>query len=232
LTIPNLGKEYDRLVSLLLQTGYDEVLQRFKAELARGRLSTLSQWTGQGWGRGALMAWANHARWLAIGSVPGRDVLEALAQKGQDWAATVETRALAVFGRGESPMEAAAYVNLLAGITVRAGYQSGAEAAGKAGGAEYKMWIRAYSGGGEHRHWHDNLNGATIPKAAKFVLASGPNPGAKVDGPHDWQSLPSAAEWVNCGHSIIYVPNATREDLVRGFRSTAQSKAVPEGDNP
>jgi hypothetical protein len=218
LTIPNLGEEYDRLVALHLANGYDEVLRRFKAELARGRLSALTQWVQQGWGRGALMAWSTHARWLAIGSVPGREVMEALGARGQAWAGTVETRALAVLGRGESPIEPAAYLNLLAGITVRAGYHGGAEAAGEAGGARFKMWIRSYSGRGEHRHWHDALNGATIPAGAKFILPGGPNAGTKVDGPHDWDSLPDPADWANCGHALIYVPDATREDVLKGVR--------------
>jgi hypothetical protein len=228
LTLPNLGERFDRLVALMLQTGYDAVLTRFKAELARGRLSTLKQWAGLGWGRGALMAWNTHARWLAIGSVPGRDVMEALGEQAQAFAGTVETRALAVFGRGQSPLEPAAYLNMLAGIAVRAGYHGGAEAAAAAGEAKFKMWIRSYSGPSEHRHWHDALNGATVPRDAKFVLSAGPDPGAEVNGPHDWASLPSAAQWVNCGHALIYVPAATREDVLKGVRfSSLAPRASP-----
>jgi hypothetical protein len=220
MTIPNLGQTFDALVTQMLRTGYDRLLTRFKAELARGHLQSLQQWVQLGWGRGALMAWATHARWLAIGSVPGRDVLEALGVQSQAFAGTVETRALAVFGRGQSPLEPPAYLNLLAGITVRAGYHGGAEAAGAAGNAPFKMWIRSYSGRGEHRHWHDALNGATLPTNKPFVLPGGPNPGARVDGPHDWDSLPDPAEWANCGHALIYVPNATREDVLKGAQFT------------
>lgn len=217
MTVPNLGKEFDKLVALLLQTGYDQVLTRFKAELARGRLTTLTQWVQQGWGRGALMAWATHARWLAIGSLPTADVLAALGVKAQDFGATVETRALAVFGRGQAPLEPAAYVRMMAGVSVHAGYQGGAAAAGEAGDAKFKMWIRSYSGS-RRRDWHDALNGATVPRDTKFVLSGGPNPGARVDGPHDWANLPSSAQWVNCGHALIYVPDATREDALKGVR--------------
>ncbi|RIH91642.1 hypothetical protein Mgrana_02452 [Meiothermus granaticius NBRC 107808] len=52
--------------------------------------------------------------------------------------------------------------------------------------------------------------------------------GARVDGPHDWDHLPDPADWANCGHALIYVPDATREDVLKGVRfSSLVSMAGP-----
>jgi hypothetical protein len=76
----------------------------------------------------------------------------------------------------------------------------------------WKVWTRIYEAK-EPRDWHDALEGSTIARNAKYVLPGGPNEGAEVHGPHDWRSVKDAAEWIHCGHSLIYTPYADWGDL-------------------
>jgi hypothetical protein len=72
--------------------------------------------------------------------------------------------------------------------------------------AEFKTWIRAYAR--EDEREHSSLEGVMIPVDTYFTL---PN-GVKVWGPRDWSSFPSPAEWVNCGHALVYSRTAKRSD--------------------
>ncbi len=78
--------------------------------------------------------------------------------------------------------------------------------------AEWKVWVRAWPRK-EHRDWHDNLEGVTIPEEDLFTLPGGPNQGAQVYGPRDWERVPDAGEHLNCGHALRYQRHATAEDL-------------------
>ena len=76
---------------------------------------------------------------------------------------------------------------------------------------DFKIWIRTGPDRVGPSRAHSKLEGKTIPRTAKFTLPDG----QKVDGPHDWNIRNPAAEWVNCHHSIVYVPSATSSDLSR-----------------
>lgn len=78
--------------------------------------------------------------------------------------------------------------------------------------AEYKVWVRAWPRK-EQRDWHDALEGVTIPEDHKFTLPGGPNAGAQVYGPRDWEAVPKPGEHLNCGHALRYQRGATAEDL-------------------
>lgn len=70
-------------------------------------------------------------------------------------------------------------------------------------GVETKTWVRAWPRQ-ERRDWHDLLNGTTIGIDELFTLPGGPNRGAQVYGPRDWDAVPSAAEHLNCGHALRF----------------------------
>ncbi|MCK9513762.1 MAG: hypothetical protein M0R28_21405 [Pigmentiphaga sp.] len=78
--------------------------------------------------------------------------------------------------------------------------------------AEWKVWVRAWPRK-EHRDWHDALEGVTIPEENLFTLPGGPNQGAQVYGPRDWDAVPDAGEHLNCAHALRYQRHATAEDL-------------------
>jgi hypothetical protein len=223
MTLPKIGDEVDRILEQLLKKRYDAVLNRWKRELARGRLISLYEFVIEGYGRGALASWAMHARWLAgIGEIPAKETLLELRRQAGRFAETVETRALAIFRQAGSKFDPGRYITLIAGVSLWNGFSAGAEAAGTEAGAQYKEWIRTYPA--KHpRDWHDALEGAVIPVNRKFVLPGGPNAGKAVDGPHDWKSVRDPGEWLNCGHAIIYLNAATREELQRGAKYVAES---------
>lgn len=75
----------------------------------------------------------------------------------------------------------------------------------------WKMWLRVRDPHTGHRREHSSLEGLIIHRTEKFTL---PN-GQMVDAPHDWTIPNAAREWVNCGHQILYVPAAKREDFLR-----------------
>lgn len=78
--------------------------------------------------------------------------------------------------------------------------------------AAWKVWVRAWPRQ-EQRDWHDGLEGVTIPEEDLFRLPGGPNAGAMVYGPRDWERVPDVGEHLNCGHALRYQKHASAEDL-------------------
>jgi len=77
-----------------------------------------------------------------------------------------------------------------------------------------KTWVRihAIKRPEDARDWHVALEGATVDDEEMFQLPGGPNAGALVRGPHDWDSIDDPAEWMNCQHGCIYVPAPALEE--------------------
>lgn len=71
-----------------------------------------------------------------------------------------------------------------------------------------KTWVRihALKNPKDARPWHEALEGSAIDDEEMFRLPGGPNAGALVKGPHDWDSVDDPAEWMNCQHGMIYTP--------------------------
>lgn len=198
---------------------FDQLMRRSKAagELALARTiadnfqrlvtghTAFGTWARDLHLRGALAAWTVHGGWLRLPHAPtGADGERLIALAGA-FADVAELRAQAVMGVSpDAALPAPVYVRLVAQTAVRQGYTAGAETAGEAGGATHKVWVRSYPAK-RHRDWHDHLEGQRIPREEQFTLPGGPHRGARVDGPHDWQHLPSFSEWANCGHAVIYV---------------------------
>lgn len=169
-----------------------------------GDLNILKRWVLKHHYDAQLLAWALHSNWLGIPMSPGFKDEEVLARASLAFVGQVEARVKVVFGSGEgSVVSPKTYVNMVSDVMTRHGYSTGAEAAGAAGGATQTTWVRMYPA--RHpRHWHDELNGVSVPTGQYFTLPGGPNAGAQVLAPHDWSNLNDGSEWFNCGHAAIY----------------------------
>lgn len=78
--------------------------------------------------------------------------------------------------------------------------------------AEWKTWVRSWQRV-RQRDWHSTLEGVTVPIEDLFTLPGGPNIGAKVDGPRDWEAVNDPREHMNCGHALRFTREATAGDL-------------------
>lgn len=96
--------------------------------------------------------------------------------------------------------------------TVWAGQDDEANVLATMASVDWKTWVRSFERE-DHRDWHDDLNGVTIPVDDNFRMPSGPNAGATVYGPRDWDSLPDPREWMNCGHALEFKREVTAQDL-------------------
>lgn len=214
---PRVGELLDELVASM-QARSETVERWLIREAAAGDMPKLREWIARGYLRGELVAWGVHAEWLVLPRLE-RTIIRTLAENAREFAVQMQARAVAVYGSQRGP-DPKAYVNLLADVVARQSWTAGAEQAGEAGGARFKQWIRAYPSK-RRRDWHDLLNGVSIPIAASFVLPGGPNRNASVDGPHDWARLPDPGEWINCGHAVIYLEQASAESVKKGLRMIA-----------
>lgn len=92
------------------------------------------------------------------------------------------------------------------------GQDDAAKEAASIAEAEYKTWVRSWPRK-QHRDHHDTLEGVTIPSEDLFTLPGGPNAGARVQGPRDWDAVPDPAEHMSCGHALRYATHVTGDDL-------------------
>lgn len=215
MTLEKLGKILDREIERLRRKGRVKVAERLLEMVQRGEYQALRAWAASGHLGAQLKAWALHATWLDLPLLPPLSVQGLIAERALAFADDVVARVSAVYGSGQPPISPRLYVDLVADIAVRRGWGEGAQAAAKEAGALWKTWVRVYPV--RHpRDWHTALEGRTIPERAKFTLPGGPNAGRKVDAPHDWDSVPDPAEWMNCGHAVIYTPEATWKEVLRG----------------
>jgi len=214
MTLEKLGRILDRTVQRMERKGRREIAERLKEMVRRGEFTALRKWAMTGHLGSQLKAWALHATWLDLPGLPPAAVQGELVERAVAFADDVVARVSAVYGTGEPPISPRLYVRLVADVAARRGWSEGAEVAAEKGGARWKVWVRVYPVR-EPRDWHVALEGQTIPENVKFVLPGGPNAGQRVDAPHDWDAVPDPAEWINCGHAVIYTPHATWKDVLR-----------------
>lgn len=204
MVLGKLGEYLDKLIAKAQETGQREVANRLQAMVDDGDLVILKRWVIANHYDAQLLAWGLHSNWLGIPMAPGFGDDEVLARNSVRFANDVESRVKVVFGSGEgSPVSPKVYVNMVSDVMTRYGYTSGARQAGRAGRAKQKTWVRAYPARNP-RDWHDELIGTTIKVTEFFFLPGGPNAGALVEAPHDWDHLGDPAEWINCGHACVY----------------------------
>lgn len=219
MTLDKLGRLLDRLIRKAEGSAMRKALQDYLAMLGRGEYARLRAlllgWSAKSHLDAQLAAWAVHSSWLDIPSIPPQDALNLLSERSLRFGQDVVARVSAHYGAGAGGrLDPRLYVRLIADVATRQGWSQGAREAGRRGGARWKTWVRVYPV--RHpRDWHQALEGKTIPEDALFVLPGGPNMGKRVYAPHDWDRVQDPAEWVNCGHAVIYTSHATWKDLGR-----------------
>lgn len=200
--LPRLGEIMDELIRRLRRRGR-RIAEALLLMVERDNLEPLQAFAFRGHFISSMTGWTTQSLVLPIPSVPNVDIQAELARVADEWSRLVAARAAAVLGAAEPPIAPRLYVDVIADIAVRRGFHVGAEVAAEEGRATRKTWVRVYPV--RHpRDWHAALEGTTIPITARFRLPGGPNMGAEVDGPHDWDSVPDPAEWVNCSHAVVY----------------------------
>lgn len=213
-TLPGLGRRFDQLIDSLAQEGEVALAFTLRAEGRPGPRrgfdpnSPFQAWAFKAHALAATLGWSVHGGWLPIEAAPSGPYQERITAAAVAFAETAEFRARAVLGVPEPTTGRGVYARMAATAGVKQGYSVGARAAGDAGGATHKVWIRIYPHR-QHRDWHDVLEGRRIPRDDLYILPGGPNMGARVTGPHDWDRVPSAREWLNCGHAVVYVQGPT-----------------------
>ena len=90
------------------------------------------------------------------------------------------------------------YLELATDTTIRNAYAQRAFELATERQARFKVWVRT-SPVTKPRDHHDALNGVKVRIDETFTVA-----GVAVAYPHDWDALPSAREWLHCGHGVLY----------------------------
>lgn len=119
--------------------------------------------------------------------------------------AAVATTAL-TRARAEGGLRAVGAETRAGAFAARWGAQHGAagqaaQATVQGGKRLEKTWVRVFPRA-EHRAWHDDLNGVTIPVEDRFTLTTPRHGTLKVLFPYDGDAPWS--EWIYCGHSVRY----------------------------
>ena len=166
--------------------------------------------------RGRQVGYTVHGARLGLPpSVPAR-VARRWRDAGLLWANTIQTRVLETLGARDDVT--AIFVRSYAvGVTTQATWSGQDEMfrdLGSATSVEFKRWVRAWPRE-EHRDWHDELNDLVIPVDDLFTLPGGPNSGAQVYGPRDWDAVGDPSEHMNCGHALAFETQPSGADLDR-----------------
>jgi hypothetical protein len=213
LTIPEIGAIRDRLKDILGEEG----MGRLEEAIDGGDIDEVMRLVARVHLASGITAAALED--ALFGGIPMDDptFLDRLAEGALSYG---EAAALRSQLAAAVPLVVArAYPGLVVDASIANGHEVGAREAAEAADPmlAYKSWVRVYPRK-VHRDWHDDLaGGPPIPSDEPFVLSGGPNAGAEVMGPHDWESLDDPEEWMNCGHATIYVPDPTWGETLRAL---------------
>lgn len=98
----------------------------------------------------------------------------------------------------DDPAAAARQLDLIMRTAAQRALDTASYHAALDAGAGRKTWVRM--GSVREPRPHSSLEGVTIPIDAMFTLPGG----ERVNGPRDGNVGDWAAEWMNCGHGLIY----------------------------
>lgn len=210
-TLPFLGRLRDRLLQVF---GARAVAQLNRA-VAAGDFDTMRELMSRVYLASATSAYGMHGDLMTLPDMNA----ERLAEFGRA-AETFGGRA-ARRARGApllSPAWQEAYPDMMIDAGLAQGYEYGAkQAAVHAGEEGWKTWTRIWPAK-KPRDWHNALEGVTIERRADFQMPGGPNQGAECEGPHDWSKIDDPAEWMHCGHALVYTPAADWTDVLSPTR--------------
>ncbi len=207
-----LGRALDRVLPKVRRDILQKLLPALLAQPEAAR-SLLVQVMAGAYATGAQTGWVVH------GSLLGGAPTTLTGAAAREWRDRAYEHGEFIANRFGRLLELEPTVNQLsrhaavAGeSSVWAGQDDAAQEVAILAEAEWKVWVRAWPRK-EHRDWHDALEGVTIPEEDLFTLPGGPNAGAQVYGPRDWEQVPDPGEHLNCGHALRYQRHATAEDL-------------------
>jgi len=163
----------------------------------------------EAWMSGALTGYMVHGAYLeAPASMPpslAQPLAEQALQHGE-WTATRIRDSL------EDREVTQAVVALLARSSTEAsawmGHDIVARGVANMMEAGFKRWVRSWPRKEEREH--SVLEGQVLPESELFTLPDG----RLVYGPRDWDRVPDPGEWINCGHALVYLREATVADVL------------------
>ena len=196
LTASFAGGDYEKLAGQMLSAP-KAFLDRFES----GAFETVV--------RASAVGFTLQASSLEIPPAAPPDVRRDWQRRAEEHAALLRTRASAQLAGGISRDGAGAWLKAAANSASWRGVDGGQRDAADTSGAEYKTWVRAWAR--KERRPHSNLEGLTIQIDKLFFLPSGRG----CYGPRDWDAVPDPAEWVYCGHALMYTYSPTASEYER-----------------
>lgn len=193
-----LKSKFDKQIALMVRksTPLEKLWENI---LEAENRAILAAWVYDGYSAMALRAWLEHSKWLRyIKPQPPKEARLAMQALALKHSKKVGLRLKANIDAGTT-VSAGQYLRIIAHDTTKQGWEGGGKTAAVVGGATKKMWVRIASA--KEPRAHSVLEGKIIGRDELFVL---PN-GKRCGGPHDWESVPDAAEWMGCLHQIIYL---------------------------
>lgn len=173
--------------------------------IAAGLDDDVARWIAISYLDGAEAGALAHARWLGLGEEfvqrpPPRYVRE-LQAAGLTLGTAFTEFAFAYLETEPTRNALEQYARAQVRQAQWTGQDDGSEATAGFASAETKVWVRAWART-DHRDWHDDMEGTAIQAEELFVLPGGPNAGAEVQRPRDWNRVRDPREWMNCGHAL------------------------------
>jgi len=161
------------------------------------------------WMSGALTGYAVHGAYLeAPASIPP-SLAQPLAEQALRHGEWTAARIREVLADRELTMGT---VGLLARSSAEAsawmGHDTAARGVANMMEAGLKRWVRSWPRKEERPH--SVLEGQVLPEPELFTLPDG----RRVYGPRDWDRVPDPSEWINCGHALVYLREATVADVL------------------
>jgi hypothetical protein len=164
--------------------------------------------------RGRAIGYQVHGRMLGASATIPVAVARAWREAANRYATGLTMRAMRTFDeRGDvTRVFVRSYASELTRQTTWAGQDDTFKDLGRAFDVEFKTWVRAWPRE-KHRDWHNELeDGKAIPVDDLFTLPGGPNAGAQVYGPRDWERVSDPGEHMNCGHALAFETRPTAEN--------------------
>lgn len=187
--------------------------ERVATALAAGDRNLLSRLLARAYVEGRRVGRVMQGVRLGVGTTLTRAQQRAWVDQAQALAAryTESIERAVDEATGVTVAQVRTWVSGTANQAAWAGHDTEADEVAVLAEAEFKVWVRAWPRKAV-RDWHDELEGVSIPIEASFILQGGPNAGARVYGPRDWQSVSDPGEHMQCGHALRFERVLSRED--------------------
>lgn len=165
---------------------------------------------------GRTTGWQAYASDLGFPAAIARETMTAWTVQAREQSATLVSQLVETLG--DRPEVTRVFIDNYAtnvtNNTLWAGIDASGDELAVLAETEWKTWVRSWPRR-EERDWHSTLEGVTIPVDDAFTLPGGPNVGAQVYGPRDWDAVDDPGEHMNCGHALRFSVSASEDMLGR-----------------